>query len=129
MIERTTSSVTDVTCRARVWIDWDLPASPIVNPRTSVTEQVAGNDCNIIEAPWLVHGGHGASLRHHCECRQQCRSLLPWRANAWVGESLYGLCVRIIHIGHITYIVHGCPLQTAWFRTVERRAMSEGIIL
>jgi hypothetical protein len=65
MIERTTSSVTDVTCRARVWIDWDLPASPIVNPRTSVTEQVAGNDCNIIEAPWLVHGGHGASLRHH----------------------------------------------------------------
>jgi hypothetical protein len=21
--------------------------------------------CNIIEAPWLVNGGHGASLRHH----------------------------------------------------------------
>eukprot|EP01047_Picozoa_sp_COSAG01_P001358 COSAG01_NODE_30_length_36127_cov_41.433234_32_plen_174_part_00 len=22
-------------------------------------------DCNVIEAPWLVNGGHGASLRHH----------------------------------------------------------------
>jgi hypothetical protein len=21
--------------------------------------------CHIIEAPWLVNGGHGASLRHH----------------------------------------------------------------
>jgi hypothetical protein len=21
--------------------------------------------CNIIETPWLVNGGHGASLRHH----------------------------------------------------------------
>jgi hypothetical protein len=21
--------------------------------------------CDIIEAPWLVNGGHGASLRHH----------------------------------------------------------------
>jgi hypothetical protein len=21
--------------------------------------------CNVIEAPWLVNGGHGASLRHH----------------------------------------------------------------
>ena len=21
--------------------------------------------CNLIEAPWLVNGGHGASLRHH----------------------------------------------------------------
>jgi hypothetical protein len=21
--------------------------------------------CNIIEAPWLVNGGHGASFRHH----------------------------------------------------------------
>jgi hypothetical protein len=24
----------------------------------------ASHDCNIIEAPWLVHCGHGASLRH-----------------------------------------------------------------
>jgi hypothetical protein len=23
------------------------------------------HECNIIEAPWLVNGGHGASLRHH----------------------------------------------------------------
>jgi hypothetical protein len=23
--------------------------------------------CNIIEAPWLVNGGHGASLRHHIQ--------------------------------------------------------------
>jgi hypothetical protein len=28
-------------------------------------EKVPGQDCNIIEAPWLVNGGHGASLRHH----------------------------------------------------------------
>jgi hypothetical protein len=26
---------------------------------------MAGTYCNIIEAPWLVNGGHGASLRHH----------------------------------------------------------------
>eukprot|EP01047_Picozoa_sp_COSAG01_P018673 COSAG01_NODE_1017_length_12107_cov_114.566372_4_plen_127_part_00 len=25
----------------------------------------AGRYCNMIEAPWLVNGGHGASLRHH----------------------------------------------------------------
>jgi hypothetical protein len=24
-------------------------------------------DCNVIKAPWLVNGGHGASLRHHNE--------------------------------------------------------------
>eukprot|EP01047_Picozoa_sp_COSAG01_P025774 COSAG01_NODE_1641_length_9647_cov_5.299539_2_plen_76_part_00 len=29
-------------------------------------EQVRGDDlCDIIVAPWLVNGGHGASLRHH----------------------------------------------------------------
>ena len=28
--------------------------------------------CNIIEAPWLVNGGHGASFRHHT-CRTQCQ--------------------------------------------------------
>jgi hypothetical protein len=26
--------------------------------------------CNSIEAPWLVHGGHSASLRHHAATRQ-----------------------------------------------------------
>eukprot|EP01047_Picozoa_sp_COSAG01_P045620 COSAG01_NODE_4218_length_5229_cov_16.645419_7_plen_207_part_00 len=29
----------------------------------------ADHYCNVIEAPWLVNGGHGASLRHHtCGC-------------------------------------------------------------
>jgi hypothetical protein len=27
--------------------------------------QVGTHDCNSIEAPWRVNGGHGASLRHH----------------------------------------------------------------
>jgi hypothetical protein len=27
--------------------------------------------CNIIEAPWLVSGGHGASLRHHTRLAQR----------------------------------------------------------
>jgi hypothetical protein len=28
--------------------------------------------CNMIEAPWLVNGGHGASLRHHRYLRRSC---------------------------------------------------------
>jgi hypothetical protein len=27
------------------------------------------HDCNVIEAPWLVNGGHGATLRHHSGTR------------------------------------------------------------
>jgi hypothetical protein len=27
--------------------------------------------CNVIEAPWLVNGGHGASLRHQLQVRAQ----------------------------------------------------------
>eukprot|EP01047_Picozoa_sp_COSAG01_P077420 COSAG01_NODE_13938_length_1507_cov_1.336627_2_plen_178_part_00 len=27
--------------------------------------QIMGHYCNVIEAPWLVNGRHGASLRHH----------------------------------------------------------------
>jgi hypothetical protein len=34
--------------------------------------------CNIIEAPWLVNGGHGASLRHHI-------SWLPRSRRQWTG--------------------------------------------
>eukprot|EP01047_Picozoa_sp_COSAG01_P010710 COSAG01_NODE_458_length_16743_cov_124.609208_17_plen_119_part_00 len=29
-----------------------------------------GHYCNLIEAPWLVNGGHGASLRHHKQASQ-----------------------------------------------------------
>eukprot|EP01047_Picozoa_sp_COSAG01_P065534 COSAG01_NODE_8870_length_2631_cov_3.138231_5_plen_161_part_00 len=44
------------------------------------------HDCNIIEAPWLVNGGHGASLRHHNDVRLHTRApCTPGRAPAAAG--------------------------------------------
>eukprot|EP01047_Picozoa_sp_COSAG01_P030254 COSAG01_NODE_2105_length_8423_cov_6.483409_7_plen_105_part_00 len=42
---------------------------PLRRFRSSSTQAAAAAaHCNIIEAPWLVNGGHGASLRHHKHC-------------------------------------------------------------
>jgi hypothetical protein len=34
-------------------------------PRTTVERRARPHYCHIIEAPWLLNGGHGASLRNH----------------------------------------------------------------
>jgi hypothetical protein len=47
--------------------------------------------CNSVEAPWLVNGGHGASLRHHndlwCRGRWANACLACWRSSPVGGGS------------------------------------------
>jgi hypothetical protein len=44
--------------------------------------------CNVIEAPWLVNGGHGASLRHHTcgRCVPPCHLRQTDRGRALSGK-------------------------------------------
>eukprot|EP01047_Picozoa_sp_COSAG01_P008056 COSAG01_NODE_312_length_19063_cov_207.879825_19_plen_137_part_00 len=51
--------------------------------------------CNISEAPWLVNGGHGASLRHHNASLIEARciearwvSTALWVAGGWRARRL-----------------------------------------
>eukprot|EP01049_Picozoa_sp_SAG25_P009556 SAG25_NODE_956_length_4555_cov_2.152603_6_plen_222_part_00 len=53
-------------------------------------EKVPGQDCNIIEAPWLVNGGHGASLRH----RNQPHLLRGGQPPRGGGGGAVGLALR-----------------------------------
>jgi hypothetical protein len=63
----------------------------LVCPRHSASPAVelpcVPHYCNIIEAPWLVNGGHGASLRHHILPLLSCPVCLSL-SQAALGEEL-----------------------------------------
>jgi hypothetical protein len=48
----------------RLWLARPQGGS-LTQTRASNYPLRVSDDCNIIEAPWLVNGGHGASLSHH----------------------------------------------------------------
>jgi hypothetical protein len=52
-------------CRRKARHTREMPDKRCVTSTTISGMQVGTHDCNIIEAPWRVNGGHGASLRHH----------------------------------------------------------------
>jgi hypothetical protein len=52
-------------CRRKARHTREMPDKRRVTSTTISGMQVGTHDCNIIEAPWRVNDGHGASLRHH----------------------------------------------------------------
>ena len=47
------------------WCRLEFVARHQLGPLETHAAHTTVNYCNVIEAPWLVNGGHGASLRHH----------------------------------------------------------------
>jgi hypothetical protein len=50
-----------------------LELRPLIYRLGAHLHAAAGHYCNIIKAPWLVHGGHSASLKHHKDHAPPCR--------------------------------------------------------
>eukprot|EP01047_Picozoa_sp_COSAG01_P032113 COSAG01_NODE_2307_length_7944_cov_31.370045_1_plen_162_part_00 len=59
--------------------------------------------CNIIEAPWLVNGGHGASLRHHNVAARRHVDRLRWRSR---------LARPSLRVSDITWVACGVPQES-----------------
>jgi hypothetical protein len=63
------------------------------------------SNCNMIESPWLVNGGHGASLRHHKWLSLARTTGMPTALHTCAGDTPTAVKPRLLGSPDITTIV------------------------